>query len=393
MRIQMKRRAWAVAIVATTFSRVALAQIPDLLNSFDPGSKSTSAGGALHTTESSTLSTYYNPAGIAYMDRREVGVSYRNLPKSTSVVGNTYNDIVRSTTGEGGKSTITHLGYVLPAKAWFRNLPGTLGFSYTVGGYIDDTGAVANGSSLPVGAGLAIKGYADHTYAKSDFFTAAYARTNGPGNVAYGLGLVLLNQHLRYSQSGTYVDGQGQAINPQFTLPNQSSDGFGLGLIAGAIYSPLGNPNLSFGISYRTPFNLMGNSDTANLYDRVPGRFLLGAAYRTGGIRRGKDDFAVFGLEYQSYTATSNSSIFDRSGQTIVGLGVEYSYALGSARVPLRLGSQSLGSGGSDYIGRSSYTYGFGYHSGDGLYGVDFNWARIQNGGTDLSITANYRFK
>ena len=393
MRIHIKTRAWSVAVLATTFSCMAHAQIPDLLNSFDPGSRSLGAGGVLHSTEASTLSTYYNPAGIAYMDRREVGVSYRNLPKSTSVVGNNYTNPIRSTTGDGGRSSITHLGYVMPAKAWFRNMPGTLGFSYTIGGYIDDVGRVASGGSLSVAGGLAIKGYADHTYAKSDFFTAAYARTNGPGNVAYGAGLVLLNQHLKYSQTGTYVDGQGNPISPQFTLPNRSSDGFGLGVILGAMYSPISNPNLSFGISYRSPIKLMNNRDTSDLYGEVPGRIILGASMRTGGVRRGKDDFAVFGLEYQSHGPARNSSLFDRTGQTVVGLGVEYSYALGSARVPIRLGSLSLGRGGTGFIGRSAYDYGFGYHSGDGLYEVDLNWARIQNGGTDITITAGYRFK
>jgi hypothetical protein len=137
----------------------------------------------------------------------------------------------------------------------------------------------------------------------------------------------------------------------------------------------------------------MGNADTADLYGELPGRLILGAGYRIAGLRRDKDDYAVFGLEWQRFGPSRSSGAFDRKPQSVLGGGLEYSYMLGLARLPIRIGVQNLASGGDNFRGRSSIEYGFGYRSKDRLYGVDFNWARVTNGGTDFTVTGEYRFQ
>ena len=50
----------------------AIAQIPDLLNTIDAGSRSMGAGGAFGVTSSDTMSILNNPAGIGFLTNKEV---------------------------------------------------------------------------------------------------------------------------------------------------------------------------------------------------------------------------------------------------------------------------------------------------------------------------------
>ncbi|MGE0001848.1 MAG: hypothetical protein AB7T05_07245, partial [Fimbriimonadaceae bacterium] len=57
----------ALIALSTVVGTGAYAQIPDLLNALDAGGRSMGAGGATGVTDANTLSTYHNPAGLAFV--------------------------------------------------------------------------------------------------------------------------------------------------------------------------------------------------------------------------------------------------------------------------------------------------------------------------------------
>lgn len=366
--------AWGLATTAS-------AQVPDLLNALDAGGRSMGVGGATNATNADTLSSYYNPAGLGYLDKPQVSLAIRNLPKSKTLITGSYADPVRDSRGESGNRALSHAGYALPLSQIFKKARGTLAFSYTLGGYIDDVG---NASSLPDGSrAFTIADYQERIHAQADFYSLSYGRAVGAGNFSYGFGLIYLQQKVSLAQDGTSPIG--------FTPFSLGSTGDGFGAIVGVQYNPPGMPNLGVGASLRTPINLSHNAQTAALYDRVPGRFLAGAAYRWDGFRRGKD-YLVGGIDFQYFFGGRGSLAFDQDDQLVTSLGLEYCYGLPFGRLPIRLGYVSV-PGSGEFGDRNSLTYGIGYKPNIGDYRVDLAWANPKNGGHDFSISANYRFR
>src|SRR4051812_23639437 len=102
------RRLSFAVLGAATLVTPAMAQVPDLLNSLDAGSRSMGAGGSLNATGSDTMSSFYNPAGLGYVRRKEVGASMRNLPKTKSTVSGNFSDPTVSTKSDSGTKDLTH---------------------------------------------------------------------------------------------------------------------------------------------------------------------------------------------------------------------------------------------------------------------------------------------
>lgn len=377
------RKRIGITCVLWLMASVSMAQVPDLLNALDAGGRSMGSGGALNVTNADTLSTFYNPAGLGYLDKGELTIAYRNLPTSRTSITNSYNDPDRSSRGSSGSNSISHIGYAIPFSGVRRGGTGTLAISYTVGGYIDDVGT-GPAAGLPDGTGgFTISNYEERRKARSDFYTIAYGRTNAAQNLSYGIGLIYAQQSAEYSQSGTSSSGV-------FTPFDLSSNGGGFGVIGGVQYIPPRSPNLSLGLSVRSPIQV-GHGDT-DLYSRIPGRVMLGGAYRREGYRGGKD-FLVFGAQIQYFYGGASSFAFDRSTQTVGNVGLEYSYGLGEARLPFRIGYMSVPGGGDAFGARNAFTYGIGYRPNDGNYSIDLSWATPQGGGNDFALTATYRFR
>ena len=368
-----------LSLAALLLPALASAQIPDLLNTFEPGSPSLGAGGAFDPTAANTFSTFYNPAGLAYLSRRQLSVAYRNLPTSQTIVAGDFNNPGYLTNRSRGKDAFTHFGYAQPLGG------GTLGLSFTTGGFVNDERA---GNGLAVG-GFTLNNYREKIRAKSDFFTVAYGRTNRPGNVAFGAGLVLATVGIENTASGTLVDSQNQ---PQpFNTTNNESTGTGVGAIVGLQFSPANAPQTSWALSVRTPISLSGNEETAGLYDRVPGVVRLGFAARTD-LKGG--DSVSYGAHVASYFGGDGDQILDRSNQTTFGVGAEYGLRRGDTTFPLRVGYQSVPSGGEGFARRDAVTLGVGYRPRDERFAIDLAYVLPRDSGrrNDLAITATYRF-
>lgn len=365
------RRLSFVILGAATVATPAFAQVPDLLNALDAGGRAMGVGGSLYPTSSDTLSSYYNPAGLGYMNTSTVGVVFRNLPRSRTTANGDFNDPTLDSSGTSGNKEITHFGFVVPFAR------GGLGLSYTVGGFVDDfrTGNVTIG-------GDPVTNYAERIRSKTEFFTLAYGTASKDQTFSWGLGVSFVQQstadELTGSVNGTELSG----------TPAATTNG-----IAGTIgfqFNPRGS-NMSWGVSYRSEVNLSNNDSTSFLLDKVPARLMGGVAFRQDGVRGGRD-FIVYGVDIAHYfTVNNEGQNFQRKAQTTGGFGFEYNYEMGGARIPFRLGYNFVQAGGFGYGDRSALTFGLGYRPNNGDYTVDLNMGSAQHGGFDLGIGLSYK--
>lgn len=375
----MKKRILVVSLGSLGLASAGFGQIPDLLNTLDAGSRSMGAGGAFGVTSADTMSILNNPAGIGFLSSRTTSFSFRNLPKSSTQLFGDISNPTFNTTGQGGKNALSHFGYAMPLKKG-----GVFGFSYQVGGYIDD---------FRSGTNVTIDGFNNATYqeeirAKTDFYTMSIGRTNANGDKSFGWGLTIANLSLYDKQLG-FVPG-----NPNTTLidSTNNSSTWGVGLVAGFQSIPASHPNTTFGGSIRTPIKLSSNAFSSPIYDVLPGQVTLGIASRKDNLR-GKQDFLVLGAQGAYTFGGSGSGFFDRKNQFVLGLGAEYNIVREEATIPIRLGFVSVGSGGTNFGDRNSFTYGFGYKPNGQPWSVDLNYGKPNGGGRDFALFFSYRFE
>src|SRR4051794_27631745 len=103
-----------VILGAATMATPAFAQVPDLLNALDAGGRAMGTGGALYPTSSDTLSSYYNPAGLGYVNQSTIGAVLRNMPTSRTTASGDFNDPNLSSSGQAGRKDLSHFGFVFP---------------------------------------------------------------------------------------------------------------------------------------------------------------------------------------------------------------------------------------------------------------------------------------
>lgn len=338
--------------------------------------------GALNGTEPSTMSTFYNPASLGFIRSCETGVSFRNLPGSTTSVSGSNASPVYSTRSNGGGFALSHIGFAVPASDFIKNGKGTFGVSYTIGGYIDDvTTGPASGFSYN---GLNVQNYQLQREARADYISLGYGVANRAQTMSLGLGLTYVDQEIQYNQSGSDSTGT-------FTPTSIDYTGHGVGALIGAQWIPASAPNFSVGTSLRSPI-AMSESGYGDIYSRIPARFLLASSYRKDSLG-GSDNFLLLGAQFQYFFDGAESLAFDRSAQTVLGLGAEYDYAVSSFRIPVRLGYDFVSAGGVGFETANAFTYGFGIRPVDDRFSIDFNWASPVHGGMDFGMNATYRFK
>jgi hypothetical protein len=356
---------------------VAQAQVPDLLTALDTGGRAMGIGGATRVTDSTTYSALDNPAGLAYISEPTASLSFRNLPKSSTIAAGDFNDRTTSFTEQGGRTALAHAGYAMPYKG------GTLGFSYTVGGHVDN---VTNGGGLANGA-LTVQGLTETSRAQTDFFTFSFGKPSGNG-MNVGVGIVIANQYTKFSQSYALFNGSTNVGNTNTTA---SSNGIGVGLVAGVQGNLQADGSSQFGLSVRTPIDLSGNSETSAIYDKIPGKISLGAAGQVKGAGSGSE-FLIWAAELDYYYGGEANALFSRKNTLGYGLGLEYNFNRFNARIPFRIGFQGVPAGGNGFSSRDALTFGLGYRPNGQPYSFDLNFARsIETGKFDIGLGFVYK--
>lgn len=351
------------------------AQIPDLMNALDSGGRAMGIGGATYVTDSNTLSAAYNPAGLAYITSPTVGISFRNLPTSTTTISGEFQDPEFSSDVSLGKFALTHVGYAFPA------LGGTVGVSYNVSGYLRDE---TTGSGLPNG-GLTVGNYVETTRAQTDMFTLSYGKRMGTTN--WGVGLILANQYVASSESYTLFNGNTPVGTNNSDVSGNST---GFGLIFGLQGAASSTPNTTWGVSVRTPIDLNNNNETSGVFDRIPGRVSLGFAHRSNPMNG--TDFLVYGAQADYYFGGQSNKVIPRKNHINFGAGVEYNLHRFGGRIPVRFGFAAISSGGDGFDSRNAFTFGFGYRPNNSPLTLDLNFAKPTGKGPfDMALSLTYR--
>ncbi len=366
-------------IIGGSLSAVAAsAQVPDMMTALDAGGRALGAGSAFNATTVSTLSATYNPAALAFINRSTAGIAARTVETTKTTVTGEVNDLRLDSKSDVGGYRGTHFGFALPLKRG----PGTKGViavAWTVGGWHEDT---QQGSNLANGVAT----YLDFTKAQTDFINLSYGTANGSQTFAWGAGLVFAQQNVRNFQRITFTD---QNIPPQQS--DTDTTGTGIGFQAGLLLTPAENPNLSFGVSARTPIKVKHSGSPLALYEQIPGRVAAGLALRRDGFRGGRD-FLILGGEVQHFFNGKDSPRLDRQNQTTAHFGAEYNWNRGETLIPIRLGYAVIPSGGDGFASRNGFTYGFGYRPAGSDWEIDINFGRPESGGADTSIFLTWRF-
>lgn len=357
------------------------AQVPDLFNALDAGGRALGMGGAGYQTDSNTLSGFMNPAGLGYVDTPTIGIVFRNLPTSRTIVVGDFSDPRLDTEEESGARYLTHAGFAFPLRGG-----GALGVSLTTGGHVRDE---RFGNNLPSG-GLFVRNYRELVKARNDFFAVSYGKSTQEESVNWGVSVLYAMSNIVNRQTGQLFDSGNQNVGSLDTRNDETGHGFGL--LAGVQITPKGQTNTSFGVSYRTEIDLQGNDNTRVLYDKIPARLAAGVAHRRDGFRGGMD-YLLMAADVQHFFSAGQNSLFDRDSQTILGVGAEYNYHSGWGRIPLRVGYSFVPSGGSDFGSRNALTFGIGYRPGNGDIALDLNFANPEGGASDMSLSLTYRFK
>ena len=375
--MNIARKPIAIAALLVLASGVAYAQVPDLLTALDTGGRAMGVGGATRVTDATTHSVLDNPAGLAYITEPTTSITFRNLPKSSTIAGGDFNDRVTSTSERSGRTALAHAGYATPYKG------GTLGVSYSIGGHIDN---VTNGNGLANG-GLTVQNLNEESRAQTDFFTVSYGRKMG-SSMNVGIGLVLANQYVKFDQSYLLFNGNTLVGT---TDSSASSNGYGVGLVAGVQGFLDAEGSTQYGISVRTPINLTSNSETESVYDVIPGKLSVGAAGRVKGVGSGSE-FMIWAAEVDYYFGGKSNARFSRDNTFTYGFGFEYNFSRYNARIPVRLGYQGIPSGGDGFSSRDALTFGLGYRPNGKPYSFDLNFARATDTGKfDIGLGFIYK--
>ncbi|ARU40863.1 hypothetical protein CCB80_06775 [Armatimonadetes bacterium Uphvl-Ar1] len=366
-----------IAIALTSLSGIASAQVPDLLNALDTGGRAMGLGGATRVTDATTQSALDNPAGLAYITAPTASITFRNLPKSSTIASGEFNDRTTDFSERSGRTALAHAGYAFP----FRG--GTLAVSYTVAGHLDN---VTTGNQLSNGA-LTVNGLVEESRAQTDFFTVAYGRPAGAG-MNIGIGVIIANQYTKFTQNYTLFNGNNPVGN---TAISGSSNGLGLGFVAGVQGTLDAEGSSQYGISIRTPINLNNNAETSSVYDVIPGKASLGFAGQLQGVGKGRD-YMIWATQFDYYFGGEGGARFSRDNTFAYGLGIEYNLHRFDARIPIRLGFQGVPAGGDGFSSRNALTFGLGYNPSGKPYYFDLNFARsLDTGKFDIGLGFTYK--
>jgi len=379
-----------ISVGVLSISGLAQAQVSDLLSAFDAGSRASGAGGSLSGASADTFATSNNPGGLGFVDRPQVQYAQKNLSSFKNVASGKYEDPTLNGSEDRGSTRYTHFGVVFPVSQFRPGASGNIGFSYDLGGYLEDTITVK--SDLSYGSGFVIKNFSQKRKVTQDLYTLAYGNNSRKGSVAYGFGLTVVNQKLDFAQTGSLTDSNGTPVpGGGGVIPAVSANGIGIGIVAGLQYIPPNHPDRSMWASLRTPISISdGGSDAASL-TRIPGRLILGAAQRLPGLAARKDDYLVVAAQLQAFFGGSSNKYFDQQSGTAFGIGLEYTLNSSSYIVPLRLGYQRTAASGT-FDSRQGITYGIGYSPDHMKYSIDLNYFRPSTGSYDFALTATYRF-
>lgn len=397
---------------------------PDLLQTLGVGSRSIAMGNAFSAIADDASATFWNPARLGFIPRREFMIEYRP-------VFNTNATQIINVAPTGSSDSFTpgfspgkpQLGF---ASFLFNIGPNqSVGVSYTLGGYASqrtrfDRTQTALDGTITKDTGVS------ELRVRNSFLTIAYGRaipfiaTRGGrrvsnGTLGVGVGVYFLNQEYTSNSSDrqttvTLPDNTQQVTTP--IVPRIDERGRGYGINFGISYDAPRRYHL--GLAYRTGAHLSGLNQGELFNDETPDRAAFGVAYET---RQGKDNFLVstelelLGAANRRIIGGVGAQVDRRRDVSNLHLGIEYTPGVlpwdrtgDRYRLPIRAGFRTNRAQATSYTFNDNVaSFGFAFQSlyppgeGRSLQGVRYSIEPVvemltSNGASQLTLTGRVVF-
>lgn len=312
---------------------------PDFLNTLGVGSRAVAMGNAYSAIADDASATFWNPARLSVIQKRQFMLDYRSVVHSRASQTNV--GIPAKTSVADPQLSFVSFVYPLvqvrpsptpddPERKVSRNW-GTIGFSYTLGGYfnyelatsINDTGGGSNAEA----SGRAVQTGTFNNVIRNEYITVSYGiqgnpKSLGGATVGLGLGYYRLNHsQSRITVSETIPD-QGSRIR---TETREREKGDADGYLIGFTYRPrLKQEDAPWylGICYRSGATIGGLTDVGRGFgNEVPDRLSIGLAYNFP-IQR---NLLIVSTEGQFFSSANKPGQTDeRKAITNFHLGMEF---------------------------------------------------------------------
>jgi hypothetical protein len=347
---------------------------PDLLQTLGVGSRSIGMGNAYTAIADDASASFWNVGRLGFIRHDEAMVEYRSVVNSTL---NSTGSSAPVTTGiEPGKPQLGFSGFVTPV-TWRNGWLGSLGISYTMGGYFDatkDDSSTTTTVGFPniqtisksvsqilvrdsyltfaYGQQFELKNRAPQKTKKTDKGKAATADDSGnaaqkePSRLGIGLGVFFVNQdYTTQLSNSTYQQPVGGGPLTPTASPTSnlvSERGNGVGVTFGLAYDPASSP-YSFGLSYHSRTQLSGLATGNSFGNQTPDHLSIGVAYKPH-LQLGRKPSATKKGSDQNKADADKSNLTSeplvRGAEPVVPLTLSAEYQLFSAA---NLSSNSLG--------------------------------------------------
>jgi len=336
------------SLLAVALGATAADKPSDTVVSLGVGARAVGMGGAFTSVVMDATSSFWNPAGLAWIGQQDMTIMGKTLPKTDTLLGgrNEFNPLMLTSDSDTptGNPGLVYAGYAAPISVFTRN-PGTRGtvsISWTRGGYFEqdiiadqllDLSETTRETSLR------------HRKIVTDYYTLAYGMPL-TDNVKVGAGVIYASQNYKFNYSGFIeVDTGDEWIPLPISSPSVDETGSGWGGIVGiqgaaSLGKQEGKP-FKWGVAYRTPINLSSDNTFS---DELPGRLTGGIAYEFPKTP------TTISFDVHMYFKANEGLEDERDEVTNYALGLEHVFipGNGNVQVPVRLGVSTSNSANPD---------------------------------------------
>jgi hypothetical protein len=317
-------------------------------------------GGAFTAIANDATASFWNPAGLAVLKTFETTLVLSTVPTSETLVkvANNFSNPVSSTTSTPTGFDPMFASVAIPIKSLFprSKAEGILSFSFTRGGYFDETVRAVNlpeavDPNDPPPLYPNVENYKEHRQIITDYYTLAYgAETKG---IRWGIGGIYASQKYEYERKGDItIGGSGEVLVGALDSEPISDTNSGFGAIVGLQGLIKGKTRMGWGISYRSLIDVGAENGFSN---EIPDRLSVGVFFAL------PKEWGLVSIDAHTYGSANSDLEDDRSSITDWCFGFEKNFATKKGYViPLRLGVATNNAANRFFVDQTIYTFGTG---------------------------------
>ncbi len=331
---------------------------PDFLQTLGVGSRSVAMGNAYSAIADDPSATFWNPGRLGVLTRRQLMLHFRPGLETTSdlrwsrLTTADPETFSQSLDRRAGGLQPTFASFVYPLSSKWAGGTGTIGVSYTLGGYFN-LDATRRRTLGTVADPTTFSETLDHDWQlmRNSYLTVAYGHQWSPlankrGTLGVGVAYYRVtsdSQSLHQTETTAWDDTLQQQVTSKTDtqrVDRGHGDGFSLGVYYQTGVPPqaglgTGDEKLtastttwSFAACYRSKADLKGMGFGEAMASEVPDRLTLGVAYNSflpGQSATGERDRVVIAAEIQRFSGANSEDQTDfRKAVTNFHFGAEW---------------------------------------------------------------------